>query len=425
VAMEGAAAEAVRGFVVTQDSDYEAIWEALARRFGHMDEPERAMRLFDVAKQAEHESLALFEQNLRTLYREAWPGSDMKSKDADSVLQRRFVGGILDGGLQQYLRLHARTDDFSTTVTKARQYVEAQNLAKVTKKPAIRLASSVESNPEDQIQPILDGLQQVLQTVLEGQNKTQNSNTGTLGRGGSRRNQGNRSVSPAPSNSSAASPSSNNNRRVQFRDNALRRSDEQYPRPGSNYDDRSPGNRGGRTENFRDNRDSRQDRASRPMNRGFQGQREEYRDSRQGWRASSTDNPNRQTIQSNPRRPQNYAATPGDGPPFRGSNNQENRRPQNPRFPFRGSGRCWICNTLGCHSDFHEGPAEGPPGSLSQGPRADRSNIPTDRGASFSREPSPQSGPAARPQSSSNWQRGSRQGDRTPPYNSPSRPQFQ
>ena len=73
VAMEGAAAEAVRGFVVTQDSDYDAIWEALARRFGHMDEPERAMRLFDVAKQAEHESLALFEQNLRTLYREAWP----------------------------------------------------------------------------------------------------------------------------------------------------------------------------------------------------------------------------------------------------------------------------------------------------------------------------------------------------------------
>ena len=241
--MEGAAAEAVRGLMVTQDSDYDAIWEALARRFGHMDEPERAMRLFDVAKQAEHESLALFEQNLRTLYREAWPGSDMKSKDADSVLQRRFVGGILDGGLQQYLRLHARTDDFSTTVTKARQYVEAQNLAKVTKKPAIRMASSIESNSEDQIQPILDGLQQVLQTVLEGQNKTQNSNTGTSGRGGSRRNQGNRSVSPAPSDSSAASPSSNN-RRVQFRDDATRRyraSDEQYPRQGSNYDDRSLG----------------------------------------------------------------------------------------------------------------------------------------------------------------------------------------
>ena len=350
----------------------------------------------------------------------------MKSKDADSVLQRRFVGGILDGGLQQYLRLHARTDDFSTTVTKARQYVEAQNLAKVTKKPAIRMASSVELDPGDQIQPILDGLQQVLQTVLEGQNKTQNSNTGTSGRSGSRRNQGNRSVSPAPSNSSAASPSSN--RRVQFRNDASRRyraSDEQYPRQGSNYDDRSLGNRGDRTENFRDNRDGRQDRASRPMNCGFQGQREEYRDLRQGWRASSADNSTRQTVQNNPPRLQNNAATPGDRPPFRESRNQENRRPQNPRFPFRGSGRCWICNTLGCHSDFHEGRAEGPPRSLSQGPRADRSNTPTGRGTSFSREPSPQSGPAARPQSSSNWQRGSRQGDRTPPYNSPSRPQSQ
>ena len=151
MAMEGAAAEAVRGLMVTQDSDYDAIWDALARRFGHMDEPERAMRLFDVAKQAEHESLALFEQNLRTLYREAWPDSDMKSKDADSLLQRRFVGGTLDAGLQQYLRLHAHTDDFSTTVAKARQYMEAQNLAKITKKPAIRMASSAELEQEDQI----------------------------------------------------------------------------------------------------------------------------------------------------------------------------------------------------------------------------------------------------------------------------------
>jgi len=361
VAMEGAAAEAVRGLMVTQDSDYDAIWEALARRFGHMDEPERAMRLFDVAKQAEHESLALFEQNLRTLYREAWPGSDMKSKDADSVLQRRFVGGILDAGLQQYLRLHARADDFSTTVTKARQYVEAQNLAKVTKKPAIRMASSVEMDQQDQIQPILDGLQQVLQTVLEGQNKqvaTQNTNTGTSGRSGSRRNQGNRLVSPAPSDSSAASQSSN--RRVQFRDDAPRRfdyraSDEQYPRQGSNYSDRSLGNRGDRAENFRDNGDSRQDRASRPINRGnqgYQGQRGDNQDRRQEWRTSSADNQTRQTIQDNPRRQQNSGATPGDRPSFRGSSNQENSRPQNARFPFRGTGRCWVCNTFGCHSDF-------------------------------------------------------------------------
>jgi len=363
--------------MVTQDSDYDAIWDALARRFGHMDEPERAMRLFDVAKQADHESFALFEQNLRTLYREAWPNSDMKSKDADSLLQRRFVGGILDAGLQQYLRLHARTDDFSTTVAKARQYVEAQNLAKITKKPAIRMASSVEGDREDQIQLILDGLQQVLQTVLEGQKKqaaTPNSNSVSSGRSGFRRNQGNRPVSPAPSDSSAASQSSS--RRVQFRDDAPRRfdyraSDEQYPRQGGNYSDRSLGNRGDRSDNSWENRDNRQDRASRPINRGnqgYQGQRRDNQDRRQGWRTSSADSQARQPIQdlnrNGQRRQWNSESTPVGRASFRpvdrAPNNQENRRPQNPRFQFRGSGRCWICDTFGCHSDFHEERAEGP-----------------------------------------------------------------
>ena len=91
VAMEGAAAEAVHGLTANKESDHEAIWEALSRRFGHMDEPERAIQLFDVTKQGELEGIALFEQNLRNLYREAWPDSDMKSKDADSLLQRRFI----------------------------------------------------------------------------------------------------------------------------------------------------------------------------------------------------------------------------------------------------------------------------------------------------------------------------------------------
>jgi len=168
VAMEVAAAEAMRGLIANQESDYKAIWEALSRRFGHMDEPEREMQLFDVAKQGELEGIALFEQNLRNLYLEAWPDSDMKSKDADSLLQRRFIGGLYDPGLQQYLCLHARTDDFTTTVANARKYVEAQNLAKITKKPALRMAASSEPDRSYQIKPILDGLQQVLQTVTRG-----------------------------------------------------------------------------------------------------------------------------------------------------------------------------------------------------------------------------------------------------------------
>jgi len=85
--MDGAATEAVRGLKAEQDSDLATIWEALARRFGFVDEPERAMRRFDVRKQLEGETLAVFEQSLRMLHREAWPKTDIKSPEADSLLR--------------------------------------------------------------------------------------------------------------------------------------------------------------------------------------------------------------------------------------------------------------------------------------------------------------------------------------------------
>jgi len=44
VAMDGAATDAVRGLKAEKDTDLALIWEALSRRFGHVDEPERAMR---------------------------------------------------------------------------------------------------------------------------------------------------------------------------------------------------------------------------------------------------------------------------------------------------------------------------------------------------------------------------------------------
>ena len=62
VAMDGAASEAVRGLKAEKESDLALIWEALSRRFGFVDEPERAMRRFDVRKQLEGETLAMFEQ---------------------------------------------------------------------------------------------------------------------------------------------------------------------------------------------------------------------------------------------------------------------------------------------------------------------------------------------------------------------------
>jgi len=69
VAMEGAASEAVRGLKAEKDSDLKQIWDALHRRFGYVDEPDRAMRRVDVCKQQEGQSLAVFEQGLRALYR--------------------------------------------------------------------------------------------------------------------------------------------------------------------------------------------------------------------------------------------------------------------------------------------------------------------------------------------------------------------
>ena len=41
------AAEAVRGILGENDTDLDKIWECLKRRFGFVDEQERAMRRFD------------------------------------------------------------------------------------------------------------------------------------------------------------------------------------------------------------------------------------------------------------------------------------------------------------------------------------------------------------------------------------------
>jgi len=80
-----------------------------------------------------------------------------------SMLQRRFIDGLFDPALKQFLRLHARTDDFVTTVAKVRQYMDAQEQAKITaisKKPNDRFAA-VEDPQPDRIQPIHDGRQKV------------------------------------------------------------------------------------------------------------------------------------------------------------------------------------------------------------------------------------------------------------------------
>jgi len=120
------------------------------------------MRRFDVRKQLEEETFAVFEQNFRMLHREAWAKTDIKSPEADSLLRRKFVDEILDIELQNYLRLCAASDDFVTTVIKAGYFVDASELSRTAKKPAVRTTSTIN------YQTIVDG---VVKAVLHNQGR--------------------------------------------------------------------------------------------------------------------------------------------------------------------------------------------------------------------------------------------------------------
>jgi len=146
------------------------------------------------------ETLAVFEQSLRILDREAWPKTDIKSPEADSLLRRKFIDGILDIELQKYLRLHAASDDFATTVSKARQFVDASELSRTAKKPALRATS-----PSVNYQSILDGVMEALERDrgrMAEVNTIQASNSSAT-TGNRNKKTPPRQGSPAPSNSSA------------------------------------------------------------------------------------------------------------------------------------------------------------------------------------------------------------------------------
>ena len=88
--------------------------------------------------------------------------------------------------------------------------MDAQEQAKITaisKKPNVRFAAMEDPQP-DRIQPIFDGLQKVLQTVLDNQSCPPVVNVGeqVQGNGGSKKGKGkgNRVQSPAPSDASTS-----------------------------------------------------------------------------------------------------------------------------------------------------------------------------------------------------------------------------
>jgi len=126
------------------------------------------------------------------LHREAGP-------KADSLLRRKFV---------------------ATTVSKARQFLDASELTRTVKKPAIRATS-----PSVNYQSNLDGLMEALDQRMAEVNTAQASNSNNRGKKTAPR-QG----SPAPSNAStgsSASRASSTGRTVRFQDQEDARSGNQ------------------------------------------------------------------------------------------------------------------------------------------------------------------------------------------------------
>ena len=171
LALEGPAIECLREVREDELGSYDKIWRILAHRFGHLDEPESAMRRFDSRKQLDGEGITEYEQSLRTLYQEAWPNSDEATKD--SALKGKFEEGLNSGEMLQFLRLHAKGADFAQTVAKARRFAETQEAVKPKKSVRIVQAfdkdhsSDALQQGQPNFQPLLDGFQQVIQTVLQ------------------------------------------------------------------------------------------------------------------------------------------------------------------------------------------------------------------------------------------------------------------
>jgi len=342
--LEGAAAEAVWGFKVEKDGDYEKIWEMLQRRFGFIDESERAKRNLENRKQGDNESITLFEQGLRALFREAWPQMDPKNQDSEGMLQRLFVNGIRDGALQQYLRLHARGDNFSQTVEKARIFVEANDLGPLSlKKPAVRFAQSPtrqekeSDNSEMYADKILEGLNKVLRAVEQNTEIKNQTKPDPLQNG--------QNASNGPNRPAVENTSNNNVRNDRGRNFS--------PTRGRNFsenrDSRSPA-RQSTNENRNNSNDNRNKNSNSDRN-------SENDSSRQ---TNANDGYNAERGRMNNRSPRsNYGGRYNENsrPQGRQWNNNRNGNRENDgssqnNRPARTG--CYVCGTIGCHTWFHQ-----------------------------------------------------------------------
>ena len=160
--LDGAALEAVSDIDKSHDRAYEQAWDALARRFGQLDEEKVQMRRFDQRTQLPGESVE-FEQSLKILYNEAWPCATTSQRDSD--LNRRFEDELARNQMMQYLRLHARDDDFKTMVDKARNFETL-----VPPKKSVKLVTngdtpSVNEVQDKNTQHILDNIETIVEVL--------------------------------------------------------------------------------------------------------------------------------------------------------------------------------------------------------------------------------------------------------------------
>jgi len=118
----------LKGIDENSDDAYDQIWNALSRRFGIIDEEMYTKRRFDSRRQRDQEDIPQFAMALHTLHKDAWPHASAEQRDEQ--LKRRFEEGLNSPEIIQYLRLHARKDNFEETVLKARQFADASESAK-------------------------------------------------------------------------------------------------------------------------------------------------------------------------------------------------------------------------------------------------------------------------------------------------------
>ena len=123
LALDGAAIEILKDFPENTPSTLAEVWDALERRFGSINEVQVALRLFDSRRQTEAETLQEFETALKVLHKQAYPNATNEQRDSD--LKRKFQDGVLMPELAQHLRVHCRTENFSNTVLRAREFSDA------------------------------------------------------------------------------------------------------------------------------------------------------------------------------------------------------------------------------------------------------------------------------------------------------------